>query len=338
MHSTLEINSNIKNYKVQFIETTKEISLLLDNPEIVVFIDKNVNNLYPELYRETNIVLECTEELKTLEGAFKVYNLLIEKKANKHTKVIAIGGGILQDVVGFCCSTYCRGIEYDFVPTTLLAQADSCIGGKTSINVKGRKNILGTFYPPTRIFICVKFLDTLSTLDFHSGLGEIYKFYILQHRIEEFDRTGNIREMILQSLLFKKNILLNDEFDKGERLYLNFGHTFGHALETSSSNNIPHGIAVILGCMVASRVAAKLGHKVPNFEILIDKGVDLVKQVSISLKKDWFKAENLLDIVKSDKKSSGRLTMVFSAEYNFLQDVYDVEIIKQALRETYESF
>lgn len=337
MYSTLEIQSKISNYSIHFVETLNNIQSLIDQPNTITFVDSNVSRLYPELFRDTNIVVECTENVKTLEGTHDIFDILIERKANIQTRLVAIGGGILQDLIGFCASTYCRGIQYDLVPTTLLSQADSCLGGKTSINVKGKKNILGTFYPPTSIYICTEFLKTLSTLDYCSGLGEVYKFHILENRIEQFNLDGDINSMVYNGLLFKGDILSRDEFDKGERKYLNFGHTFGHALETTSGNKLPHGIAVIVGCMIASRVADKLNYKVPNYNQLLVKGIELLHRANIKVEQSWFNPDSLLEIVKSDKKSTGKLTMALSTDHNFLQDIEDTEIIKQALQETYES-
>lgn len=337
MYSTLEIQSKISNYSIHFIENMNTIQTLIDQPNTITFIDSNVSRLYPALYREANIVVECTENVKTLDGTHSIFDNLIERKANIQTRLVVIGGGILQDLIGFCASTYCRGIQYDLVPTTLLSQADSCLGGKTSINVKGKKNILGTFYPPNNIYICTEFLKTLSTLDYCSGLGEVYKFHILENRIDQFNIDSDITDMIYRGLLFKGDILSRDEFDKGERKYLNFGHTFGHALETTSQNNLPHGIAVILGCMIASRIAFKLEYKVPNYNQLLEKGIELINKANIKLEQSWFDLESLLEIVKSDKKSTGKLTMVISTNHNFLQDIEDIKIVKQALQETYES-
>jgi 3-dehydroquinate synthase len=337
MHSTLEIQSKISNYSIHFIENMNIIQTLIDQPNTITFIDSNVSKLYPEVYREENISVECNENTKTLEGTHDIFDTLIERKANIQTKLLVIGGGILQDLIGFCASTYCRGIEYNLIPTTLLSQADSCLGGKTSINVKGKKNILGTFYPPNNIYICTEFLKTLTSLDYCSGLGEVYKFHILENKIDQFNIDGDIEDMIYKGLLFKGDILSRDEFDKGERKYLNFGHTFGHALETTSQNNLPHGIAVILGCMIASRIASKLEHKVPNYNLLLKKGIELINKANIKLEQSWFDLNSLLEIVKSDKKSTGKLTMALSTDHNFLQDVEDTEIVKQALQETYES-
>ena len=337
MYSTLEIQSKISNYSIHFIENLNAIQTLIDQSNTITFIDSNVSKLYPELYREANIVVESTENVKTLDGTHSIFDNLIERKANIQTRLVVIGGGILQDLIGFCASTYCRGIQYDLVPTTLLSQADSCLGGKTSINVKGKKNILGTFYPPNNIYICTEFLKTLSILDYCSGLGEVYKFHILENRIDQFNIDGDITDMIYRGLLFKGDILSRDEFDKGERKYLNFGHTFGHALETTSQNNLPHGIAVILGSMIAIRIVNKLKYEVPNYNLLLLKGIELIHQSNIKLEQSWFDLDSLLEIVKSDKKSTGKLTMVLSTDHNFLQDIEDIKIVKQSLQETYES-
>jgi 3-dehydroquinate synthase len=337
MHSTLDIQSQIKNYTINFVEGLNDVEILIDQPNTITFIDKNITKLYPNLNRDKNISIECIENAKSLTEIHIIFDILIKRKANIQTKLLVIGGGILQDLIGFCASIYCRGIEYNLIPTTLLSQADSCLGGKTSINVNGKKNILGTFYPPNNIYICTDFLKTLTSLDYYSGLGEIYKFHILENKINQFNIDGDIKDMIYKGLLFKRDILSRDEFDKGERKYLNFGHTFGHALETTSQNNIPHGVAVILGSIIASRIANKLQYNVPNYDLLLQKGIELIHRTNIELKQSWFDLDDLLEVVKSDKKSTGKLTMVLSTNHNFLQDIENTDIIKQALQETYES-
>lgn len=337
MRSFLNIKSHIKNYTVNFLDNIQEVSNLIDVPNTITFIDQNVNKLYPTLKRETNIVLESEEEVKTLEGAEGVLKELINRKANINTKILIIGGGILQDLVGYCASIYCRGIEYMLVPTTLLAQVDSCIGGKTSINFNNRKNILGTFYPPTNIYIYPDFCKTLSTVDYLSGLGEVYKFSILQNLITNFEMDNEIEPLVRNSLQYKSDILARDEFDKGERKFLNFGHTFGHALESVSNNTIPHGIAVVIGCMIACRVGSKYGYQISNYKTTLKKGVNIVNKSGIRLKKEWFLLDNLVNILKSDKKSTGNLTMVLVSDKPFLKEVDNLQIVEEALKETYES-
>ena len=336
MYSTLNIDSKIKNYSVEFVSNIDVIIDLITNPNTITFIDSNVVKLYPELNSANIVSVECIENTKNLEGTYLIYSVLLEKKANINTKLVVIGGGILQDLVGFCASTYCRGIDYILIPTTLLAQVDSCVGGKTSLNFKNKKNILGTFYPPTKIIIYPEFTKTLSNLDLISGFGEIYKFHILQDNIENFDTRSNLTQMIYDGLKFKIDILSRDEFDKGERKYLNFGHTFGHALETTSLYEIPHGVAVSIGCMIAILLSKELGYSVNNFEKVLKDGIELVSNSNIKFKEEWFDFNNLSCIIKSDKKSTGKLTMVLINNKPFLRDIEEYDLLCTILRKIYE--
>ncbi len=336
MHNILDIKSKVSDYRLGFVDTIEEIEQYINQPNTITFIDENVHLLYPSLQRPDNIVLPSSEAIKSYTGVARVLQNLTERRANIQTKLVVIGGGVLQDLVGFCASVYCRGIDYTLIPTTLLAQTDSCVGGKTSINFEGKKNILGTFYPPTEIVIYSRFIETLSKADLYSGIGEIYKFHILQHKISELN-LQDIDSMIIDGLRYKTDILSRDEFDKGERKFLNYGHTFGHALETSSNNQLPHGLAVILGCMIATRIAQSLGYVVEHFDQIINTGVALFRASDVAIESEWFDFDTLLEITKSDKKSTGELTMVLVDNKPFLEIVNNFSIVQKALKETYES-
>jgi 3-dehydroquinate synthase len=336
MHS-LKIVSKVKDYEVRFVNSHDHIIEETNKPNTITFIDSNVASLYPELNKEGFVPVFCNEDAKTIEGTHVVLNQLISRKANSKTKLVVIGGGILQDLIGYCASIYCRGIEYILVPTTLLAQADSCIGGKTSINYGSRKNILGTFFPPSKILIDTNFTKTLTRQDYISGLGEVYKFHILQAKMPRFDPNGSVEEMVLDGLRYKADIISRDEFDKGERRFLNFGHTFGHALETISQHEIPHGIAVILGSMIAVTVSKRLGHSVSDYDIIMDRGRELLGLSMIQLKPEWFDYDTLSEIIKSDKKSDGNLTMVLIDETPFLTNIKDKTILTKTLEEIHAS-
>lgn len=332
----IPIESKVRNYYVEFSDSFSVIYNLIKEKNTITYIDSNIKNLYPELDTENSIDIECIENNKNLSGCEYIFDSLIRNKANINTKIIAIGGGILQDLVGFCASTFCRGIDYTLVPTTLLSQADSCIGGKTSLNFKNKKNILGTFYPPSKIIICEKFNETLSKLDYISGLGEIYKFHILQN-IELKLPINNLLDTIQNCLTYKSSILSQDEFDKKERKILNFGHTFGHAIETSSEYIIPHGVSVIIGSMIALRLSKYLNYEVPLYDKYIELGIQLTKQTNIDFNSAWFDCNSLLEIVKSDKKNTGQLNMVLINSNPIVEPVTNILLLKKSIEKTYES-
>lgn len=337
MHSKLNIPSKLNNYSLTFVSNIGKIQSYIDNQNTITIIDSNVNKLYPFLNRNNNIVLECNEDLKTLKGAYDLITILSNLKTNTNTKLVVIGGGILQDLVGFCASIYARGIEYILIPTTLLAQTDSCVGGKTSINFNNRKNLLGTFYPPSNIIICTEFLKTLSPLDYISGLGEIYKFYLLQNKISEFDLNSSIEPMILDGLKYKIDILTRDEFDKGERKFLNFGHTFGHALESTSNYGIPHGTAVLFGILIANKISNFLGLLSLNKESeLFNLIYPYIKHQKIE--EDWFNFNNLISIIKHDKKNTGTINMVLlTDEKPKIVPIESEETLQLAIKNIYAS-
>ena len=335
MHKKLTIKSNIKNYDVEFFSKINEMPCF--NPNAKIVIDSNVINLFPIFNRYDPIVIQCTEDAKTLQGATILLNELLKAKTTRYSNLVVIGGGIAQDIAGFCSSVFCRGIDYTLVPTTLLSQADSCIGGKTSINFEHKKNILGTFYPPSQILICKEFLSTLSQTDIISGLGEIYKFYILQNKMNKFSSHPNFLDETYSSLKYKKTILEIDEFDKKERQYLNFGHTFGHALEITSEHKIPHGIAVILGSIIAIRISSLLKYNVKFKELIYSTGINLIRNTNLHLDREWFNVENLIEIAKTDKKSNGDIKMVLMSDEPFLEIITNTEIISEAINNTYES-
>lgn len=337
MFSIISIESKIKNYSVEFVDYIDDIMRFINTDNTIVFIDKIVSNLYPILNTNNTIKIDCLEDNKNLDGCKKIFESLSISKANIKTKIVAIGGGILQDMVGFCASTYCRGIEYILIPTTLLSQVDSCIGGKTSLNFLNKKNILGTFYPPSKVLIYAGFNQTLSELDIISGFGEIYKFSILQNKNITYS-TYNFSKVIYDSLLFKADIINRDEFDLNERKILNFGHTFGHAIEASSLYDISHGIGVIIGSMIALRFSKYFGYKISLYDHYIDSGVDLINKSKLKFNKNWFDFDNLIDITKSDKKNTGQLTMILiDNDKPIIKSIKDFELLQRSIRETYES-
>lgn len=338
MFRPLKVKSKIKNYTIRFIENLNEINSLIKNKNNITIIDKNVNDLFfKKQPSDKIIIIESEEQIKSLEHSIKILKLFCDLKINSKNTIVVIGGGILQDLIGFCASVYCRGIDYILIPTTLLSQTDSCAGGKTSINFNNKKNILGTFYPPKEILIYTNFIETLSILDLYSGIGEIYKFYILQSKIKKFPKdissTNVLKKIIYEELKFKISILHKDEFDKKERKFLNFGHTFAHALEISSEYKIPHGIAVIIGSMIAIEISNKLKNN-DSYEKILEIGKNLIfNSVNFKFEKKWFDFSKLLHIIKSDKKNTHCINMVLMTDNNpKLYEIDDITVLENAAK------
>lgn len=335
----LIVPSQLKTYSVLFDQTFDDLKKNSSDYSAVI-VDKNILRLYPELLSNNNIIpVECTESNKTLSGCSLILNELIKRNIKADGNIMAVGGGILQDIVGFCSSVFCRGVDYTLVPTTLLSQVDSCIGGKTSINFNQAKNILGTFYPPKDIIIIPEFIVTLSSLDYLSGFGEVYKFLILQNKIHRFNINDNIKNIIYDSLVFKCSILEKDEFDRKDRKFLNFGHTIGHAIESSSNYSIPHGIAVILGCMIECGISVQMGYRPQDINKIIDIGNELLSMSKLDIDPTWLDFNNLLEYMMSDKKSTKQLiNMVLMDETPFIFSFSDQTLLQKCYQKTLSDY
>ncbi len=239
------------------------------------------------------ISIVADEAAKSLDQMSEVIVALRALGANRQTRLVAIGGGIIQDIVTFVASVYMRGVEWILLPTTLLGMVDACIGGKSSINVGQYKNLIGNFYPPRNIFIDCQFINTLNETQRIAGLCEAVKICFAaeaeQPAFEHYialnpgvdSALKTYQELISLSLLTKRWFIEIDEYDQKERLLLNFGHTFGHAIESASSFTIPHGIAVGIG-MLAAIACARLNH---HFETTPQRVTQLERYVTTLLSK-----------------------------------------------------
>ena len=216
------------------------------------------------------IVLAADESTKSLERMTEVIEAMKTRSGTRGTTVVAIGGGVVQDTATFVASVYMRGVPWLCVPTTLLSMTDSCIGGKSSINVGSFKNIVGTFHPPEQVIIDPVLATTLSAEQRVAGLCEAAKICMC-HGLDTLDQylalsptvdcdSQTLAELFELCLRAKKWFIEIDEFDRKERLVLNFGHTFGHAIEAASNFAISHGVAVGLGMIAALHLSNRLGH------------------------------------------------------------------------------
>lgn len=278
-----------------------------------VVVDQKIVELYSQVIQDSSsfyFEIEASEENKTLEFSERIIKRLIEFGFRKNDTLIAIGGGMIQDLVGFIASVIYRGVDWAFVPTTLVSQSDSCIGGKTSINLGGFKNLVGTFHPPTDVIICSDFLKSLCEDDMKSGVGEMLHYFILfndERSINEVESNHqrivshqfNLARLTARSLFLKKPVIERDEKETGDRKLFNYGHTFGHAVETFSNFQIPHGIAVSIGMDMSNFVAWKLGRVDESFYF---KYHNLLKKNSVI-----FNISNIdlfVNLMKKDKKNT----------------------------------
>lgn len=331
--SVLNITSKIKDYKVYFKDDFTFFNEFQKIEKKVIIIDQNVYNLYKDIFDNTfNLddvfLFDAIEQNKTFEEISKIYDFLIKKSAKRNITIITIGGGITQDVTGFVASTLYRGVNWILIPTTFLAQTDSCIGSKTSINYQSYKNLMGTFYPPSKIYVNPEFLNTLTQQDFYSGIGEIIKFQLLK---EEYPKDFETIIKMVENVKSDKSTILNtmkdtlsvkiaymsaDEFDTGKRNLLNYGHCFGHALETSSNYEIPHGIAVTIGMIFANMVSVQRGTLSNELYLYLNKKLYL-PNIPLDVIDTHLNQEVLLNAMKNDKKREGQYLSLVLPDKDF---------------------
>lgn len=308
----LDIFSDKDTYELFFNVEQDKIDDILSSTRAVV-IDKVVWDLYKtelNIDEDKIIFIDAQEDKKRPNEALEICEQFIIKGVKRKDTIVAIGGGITQDLVTFATSVLYRGIKWIWLPTTLLAQADSCIGGKSSLNYKSWKNIIGNFYPPSQIIVQDNFLDTLSDADIRSGIGEILKVHLLSGKesaqliIDQMAEYKNNKEvlsnMIFNSLKLKNHILEIDPLDQGLRLKMNYGHSFGHALEAATNFGIPHGLAVTIGLDMANFIALKMDKLTKDeFEILHNT---IIHNMSSS---DYVKFEfdDFISALEKDKKN-----------------------------------
>lgn len=317
MFNSIVIKSKVnEKYKVHFIENL-QISLEkeIEKSSVIFVIDENVYKLFQSTFqtfvsKEKIILITSIEKNKTIDYAQFLIRELIANNIRKNDTIIAIGGGITQDIVAFVSSILYRGVKWKFYPTTLLAQCDSCIGSKSSINFDKYKNLLGTFIPPNEIFIFPNFLYTLEDSEIKSGIGEMLHYFFTDGIDQALSISKNYQNLFLdrssllpyiyQSLLIKKNTIELDEFDLNIRHKFNYGHTFGHAIEAICDYTIPHGQAVTIGMDIANYISLKLNLlSIVDFDIM--HNILLKNKPTFSINID--NIDNFLFALSRDKKN-----------------------------------
>lgn len=298
------------------------IGLGIKDRKVCIITDSNVSSLYGDeimgilngnCKKNVLFTFPAGEENKTLDTIKDIYTFLIQEKFDRKDLLIALGGGVTGDITGFAASTYLRGIDFVQIPTTLLAQADSSIGGKTGVDFDGYKNMVGAFYMPKLVYMNVGVLKTLDDRQFFSGFAEIMKhglikdgmFYewLLEHMYEICDRDmDTLLEMVERSCNIKKLVVEKDPTEKGDRALLNFGHTIGHAIEKYKNFTLTHGECVALGAVAAAFISWKHEwlSKDEYYEIR-----DMFVPFNLPISIEDIDPQEILKLTKSDKKMEG---------------------------------
>ena len=274
---SISVQSSPRPYSVDFISNSSEFSWLNNHiknqGKPLMLADKYLFDTFLSGLNFEGIPIfkfEAIEENKDIQTVLSVCDFLNENQANRGSMLFVIGGGIVQDIGAFAAAILKRGIPWTYVPTTLLSQGDSCLGGKTAVNHSKTKNLLGLFSAPRKVLIDSSFCKTLDFKDRMSGGGEIFRllitggnsgFELLERYVDQFI-AGSIdatQKLVAASLQVKKRIVENDEFELDIRRSMNYGHSIGHAIEALSNYQIPHGVGVAIGILVENRIAVNRG-------------------------------------------------------------------------------
>ena len=276
---------------------------------LYVITDTNVQKLYTNQLKKVlsdfSLVFVTVfpgESSKSLKIYHEVIKALLEKGIKRDHFILAFGGGVIGDLAGFIAATLFRGINYAHIPTTLLSQVDSSIGGKVAVDLDEGKNLLGAFYNPKFVFIDRSFLATLNTRDYRTGIAEIIKVALIKDK-DLFDDLLHQKPldetMLKRALNIKKELVNIDPFDQNERLLLNFGHTFGHAIEKATNYNVyTHGEAISYGMLMALDIGEKLGITPPFIRNVVEKLLIDYKLIQ----KPLLDKKTYIDALKTDKK------------------------------------
>tara|TARA_B100000902_G_C27304029_1_gene914391 strand:- start:1535 stop:2605 length:1071 start_codon:yes stop_codon:yes gene_type:complete len=351
MNRIINIKIKNKSYKINIEDNSikKKLNKIISLEKKVIFlIDKNVFYVFKKLrnYKKQNyILINCSEKIKSFDNFAKISEKILKMGIDRNSLIVSIGGGSLGDLSGFIASTLLRGIDLVLVPTTLLSQVDSSIGGKNGINTISGKNLVGTFYQPKNVLIDPSLLLTLPKREILSGYSEIVKHSIIKdkkffywldkNKKNVLDLEKNIvSEAIYKSILIKKNYVLKDEKEKlknkNSRAILNFGHTFGHALETNYkyNNKLTHGEAISIGMIIAAQLSFNLNYLSSNE---LKKIKNHFMNINLPINDEQMFHKKIFRIISKDKKNdNGNINFVLIKNIGsaFIKKI-SLEVIKK---------
>jgi len=307
----LEIHGHSGDSTILIGESLRNLRKYLPEERIVIITDSNVRRYYEKDFPFCDLIVIGTgEEIKNLDTVRAIYEKLVGLEADRFSFIVGIGGGIVCDIAGFVASTYLRGVKFGFVSSTLLSQVDASVGGKNAVNFRGYKNMVGVFNQPEFVICDMNLLSTLPKREFLCGFAEIVKHAaigdagLFSYLEENFDKALGLDPQVIErlvhdSVVIKASIVSRDEKEKGERRKLNFGHTFGHAIEKIAA--VPHGEAVSIGMVIASAISVKRGRLPAKQAERIER---LLKQLRLPTRLQ-LDGVRVLDALKKDKKRKG---------------------------------
>jgi len=331
--NNLKIKTGSREYPIHFQSDFKHlyqaiVDINKNYSSFVIITDSNVEKLYVDEIKDQLSefgkpvlvsVFTAGEKHKNIESIMTFYRDMIKFEADRKTLVIALGGGVAGDMAGFCAATYMRGVDFIQIPTTLLSQVDSSVGGKTGIDFNGYKNIVGAFYQPMFVYINVNTLKTLPKREFYAGMGEVIKHGFIRDLeyvqfLEEYKdeileyNTDRLIEMIAWSCRIKKSVVDEDEKENGIRALLNFGHTFGHAIERLKEFELIHGECVAIGMHGGLTLSKELG-LISGDEL--ERGLKLINDYHLPIKVKGLERDQVYKELYHDKKTTHNM-LVFA--------------------------
>jgi len=352
----VKVAPGIKSYEVYIgsgllAQTGRWLSENGFSGKLVIITDPTVNKLYGEAlsqhltgdgFNVSILLVPEGEEQKSLETAGRLYHELVSSNAERTTPILALGGGVIGDLAGFVAATYLRGVPLVQIPTTLLAQVDSSVGGKVAVDHGKLKNMIGAFYQPRLVIADTDTLKTLPAEELANGLAEVIKsaairdekfFAFLEGNLDRIKALEEkvLEESVFQSVKIKAEVVEKDELDSGLRNILNYGHTIGHAIESVSDFKIKHGEAVAVGMLAAARISSKMGMLDENEVARLKK---VIEKAGLPTKMTGFKIEGIMQAMRHDKKvrqDKIRFVLLKSIGNALITDKVNPSLVEQVL-------
>ncbi|MHC1683109.1 MAG: 3-dehydroquinate synthase [Clostridiaceae bacterium] len=355
----LKIELKNKSYPIyittdyEFLGDSLKIANINEGSKVVVITDENVNKYQSEKcikslkkngYEIYKYIIEPGEKSKSIETVKNIFTFLISLKLDRNSSIVALGGGCVGDVAGFVAATFLRGINFIQIPTSMIAQVDSSVGGKVGINFNEIKNVIGAFYQPEFVYINVNAIKTLPSRQIKSGLAEIiihglikdeeFFHYIIcnLNKIYEFDEEV-IKYCIMKNCSIKGSVVKNDEKDKGERAVLNLGHTIGHAVEAASNFTLSHGESISIGTIAAFKIAYYLNMiKYEDLDIV----TSAFKSVGLPVSINGLNKETVFKNLFYDKKiRDNKLVFILPVKIGKVKicEIEDIGLLKRVISE-----